>query len=98
MKNNNFIKIILYKIYQDTIFLSSQHKDRNLYLEDISFKLENWIIQLNNWNFSNKKLENIKNTLINDIFALQDQKNINVYDLWDIQNKIDLLLKVKNEK
>ncbi len=98
MKISNFIHTILYKIYKDSVLLSSDYKNRDLYLENINLKLENWIVQLNNWNFVNHTIENIKSNLINEIFDLQSQKNINVYQLWDVQNKIDMLFKVRYEK
>lgn len=92
MKITNFINTILYKIYSDSILISNEYKNRNVIVDEINLKLNNWISLLNSIVFNNNQLEKIKLSLIHEISDLFKYKNINVYEIWKIQNKIDLLL------
>ncbi len=85
------LKQIIYKVYEDAVLISNDLRDRNIKTEGIELVINDWMTTLNNMNFKNKEIQKIVLALIDEIKLLRSKREVNIYVIWDIQNKIDCL-------
>ncbi len=92
MKNSfSFITNILYKIFEDCVLLSNKLRNRNIRVEDINVRIKEWFDQLEQMPTSNSNFDTIKIELINELINLKSSREVLIYDIWNMQNKIESL-------
>ncbi len=94
MKITNSLSAIsdaLYKIYEDCVLISNDFRNRDIKVESIELIVNDWLDTINEMKFKNKKIRELKQQVLDQILDLKRHREINVYIVWDIQNKIDSL-------
>lgn len=88
------LKLLLDKVYYDSIIISN---NKDIYFEStfIINKLQNMSKLLSNMDNLHEGYSNIIESVSKQITSIKDRTLIDVYSIWDIQNKLDMLL-IKN--